>query len=257
MQKDDRVVSIRPCGGKKWRVLYYLDGERMYRYVDGEAEGRMWAKIWCEERDLPEPDESVIGPVRKGKRRLTSTASQRSIRAQIDTWKPPDGRRAISERLAFLLKWAREALPGVVIPYRDAAKAVFQLPSRPQDGNDSPHVVSIRQSITAARRRCQSWGFDVLTVRGEGLRATVDDVELSSLSVTRDTARYRGSSRALMNSFRLIDFDALEDQIADLPEEIQEEYRALATLQRETVGRHVRYLEEHADQLQLPEPAGD
>ena len=110
-----------------------------------------------------------------------------------------DAGESVSRRLARLLDWAAEEMPGRSVSYQEAAKIVLLLPRLP--GADSREVESIKSAKSRSRKiLLMERKRGLVATEGIGIRATTDDDDLVENQVEVDARRVVQASEALDRS---------------------------------------------------------
>lgn len=134
---------------------------------------------------------------------------ERKRRLQVDKFHTAE--KSICGRVAEFLHYCAELHPYSVITYEEITQAIFSLGRVPD--TRSKHVKSVRsQMSTTGRLLSEKYKHSLITLRGVGARASVDDADVLRESVTKDVERHRATGEKLKRTVELIDPQRLREQ---------------------------------------------
>jgi hypothetical protein len=180
--------------------------------------------------------------------------AQRRRKLNVTSFSPLE--KSIRGRVAEFLHWAMKKYPYQILTYEEVTQAIFGLGRAPQVG--SKHVKSVRGGISsAAKLLMEKYKTSLVTLRGVGVRAAVDDTDILRESVTKDAERHRQTAAKLMKTAGLVSPEALQRQLKELKGDpkMKEEVLELSKWFNESLSKYVKSLEKpQATTALLPPP---
>jgi len=131
--------------------------------------------------------------------------------------------KSISGRVCEFLVWAAGKRPRSVLPYDEIAAAVL---FEHQDTEEDllSMEFSVRHAVSLARTKCRKqYHCDIITVRGVGLRASIDSADVLQHSVVRATETHRRTGVRLQEAADLVDNEEMPALIKATPAELRDE----------------------------------
>lgn len=120
----------------------------------------------------------------------------------------PDKQLPTNHRIAFLLHWAREKGPGLVVPYNIILKFIMGFEHTPRTSNEE--VELLRKKMSSVRPILQGkYKCDLKTVPGVGARATTDDLDTLKNTTVNAVKRVKSAHEALKRNTSNIDASKL------------------------------------------------
>jgi hypothetical protein len=115
------------------------------------------------------------------------------------------------DKTAHFLDFCAKEGPYIPFGYNLVVQAVDGLSRTPNQSSDQVRLMA--DSMTAVRRKLMSdYGRGLDTVKGLGVRATVDDDDLANTQLRRNVGRLVGSKRSLEQTRALIDTAKMKNQ---------------------------------------------
>jgi len=183
---------------------------------------------------------------------------ERRKKLQIAKYRPEE--KSVCGRIAEFLNFCaqEDRYPHSIITYEEITQAIFSLGRLP-DGR-SKHVKSTRgQTCSAGRILMEKYKRSLITLRGVGARASVNDSDVLRESVTKDAERHRQTGEKLKKTVDLVSPERLKEQTDGLKGDpvLREEMLTLSEWLTNTVKKYVRSLEnpKTAAALLPPPPA--
>jgi hypothetical protein len=179
---------------------------------------------------------------------------ERRKKLQITKFKPEE--KSIRSRVAEFLNKCANDYPHSVITYEEITQAIFELGRVPD--SRAKHVKSVRgQMSSAGKLLMEKYGRSLITCRGVGARASVDNADVLRESVTKDAERHRQTAEKLQKTASLIDPKVLEKELKELKGDpaLKEELLTLSTWFTESMGKYLKTLKRpQNEQALLPPP---
>lgn len=163
--------------------------------------------------------------------------------------------KAICRRVAALLAWCAVKYPYQIITYEEVTQTIFDLSRLPPAA--SKHVKSVRgQMSSSGKILMENYKTSLITVKGVGVRAAVDDSDILRHSVTKEADRHRKTGEKLKKTVDLVSPDKLKAQTEGLAGDpvLREEMIQLSAWLNESVSKYVRSLEKPATAAALLPP---
>lgn len=180
--------------------------------------------------------------------------AERRKKLQLASFTPEE--KSIRGRIAEFLHWAMQKYPYQIVTYEEVTQAIFGLGRSPQAG--SKNVKSVRgQMSSAAQMLMEQYKTSLITLRGVGVRAGVDDTDILRESVTKDAERHRQTAEKLKKTAGLVSPEALEQQLKTLKGDpkLKNELVELGRWFNESLNKYVKSLEKpQAATALLPPP---
>lgn len=168
--------------------------------------------------------------------------AQRRKKLNVTSFSPLE--KSIRGRIAEFLHWAMKKYPYQILTYEEVTQAIFGLGRAPQAG--SKHVKSVRgQMSSSGKLLMEKYKTSLVTLRGVGVRAAVDDADILRESVTKDAERHRQTAAKLMKTAGLVSPEALQQQLKELKGDpkLKEELMELGKWFNESLSKYVKSLE--------------
>jgi hypothetical protein len=170
---------------------------------------------------------------------------------RITSFSPAE--KSISGRVCEFLHWASLKYPKSIITYEEITQAVFMLGKKPSTGSKA--VKSVTSAISRSRKVMKpKYKQDILTEKGVGARATVDELDVLSTSILRDTETHRRSAAKLKSTVDLINEKKLDRLIAQAPKEVRDEIMITRAWYTESLGKYIKMLEKPSSAKALLPP---
>lgn len=187
--------------------------------------------------------------------RLTKDRRRRHVKIKITSYRVPTG-TAASKMVDFFI-WAVETHPGEWITYEEITQAVNGLTRRPTPSDKSVRLTANR--ISSARENMyKHHAKDIITLRGVGARATVDEKDKAEHSLQRDAIKLMRANGKLSNTMAIIDRKLLEKEFRQakkcLPAELVQEYVDLMEYHDEIASKILKTIEKPATRKALAPP---
>jgi hypothetical protein len=166
---------------------------------------------------------------------------ERRVKLQLKTFRPEE--TSIRGRVAEFLNWCADRYPHQIITHEEVTQAIFTLGKVP-DGR-AKHVKSVKgQMSSAAKLLMEKYKKSLITMRGVGVRASVDDADILKESVTKEVERHKQTADKLQKTADLINPGALQDQLDALKgdPELKEELLTLSEWFNGTMGKYLKSL---------------
>lgn len=164
--------------------------------------------------------------------------------------------RYMSRKLAALADWAAREHPKQTLTYEECAFALFKLGQLPKPG--SMHVESVKRAVGGARKYMQAtYSRDLVTVRGVGIRGTINSADALSTTVTRAALNHRASGQRLKAAANMVSSRELRDLIADAPEDLRNDLEVARTWFDEYLTKYLKRLDSINTKALLPPPPKD
>lgn len=152
--------------------------------------------------------------------------------------------KAICRRVAAFLAWCAAKYPYQIITYEEVTQAIFDLSRIPTAG--SRHVKSVRgQMSSTGKILMDGYKNTLITMRGIGVRASVDDSDILRYSVTKEADRHRQTGKKLTETAALVSPEKLKAQTEGLKGDsvLREEMIQLSAWLTESVSKYVKTLQ--------------
>jgi len=168
--------------------------------------------------------------------------AQRKSRLKLTDFTPLE--TSIRGRTAEFLCWAREKYPYQTMTYEEITQAIFSLGRLPDVR--SKHTRSVRgQMSSAGKKLMDDFNTTLITERGVGARAAVDDTDVLRESIPKAVERHRQTAVALQRTADQVHPDNLKKQLAELPDDKEkEELLALARWFNDDLSKYVKKLKQ-------------
>lgn len=168
--------------------------------------------------------------------------SQRKSKLKLNEFEPTA--TSICGKTAEFLMWARERYPYQTLTYEEITQAIFGLGRVPDVR--SKHVKSVRgQMSSTGAKLINDHHTTLISERGVGARAAVDDADILSESIPKAVERHRQTADALQRTADQVDPAKLKKQLAGLPESPEkEELLNLAKWFNEDLVKYVKKLKQ-------------
>jgi hypothetical protein len=178
--------------------------------------------------------------------------AQRRKKLQIKSFHPKE--KSIRGRTAEFLFWAKEKYPYQIVTYEEITQAIFSLGSVPN--NKSPHVKSVRgQMSSVGKRLLELFKVSLITERGVGARASVDDRDILEQSVTKEAERTSLAAAKLKKVSDLVSPEKLSALLEELPNgQEKDDFLQLSTWFKEDLIKLVKKLEQPKQKAALLPP---
>lgn len=178
---------------------------------------------------------------------------ERRTKLQLARFTPKE--KSICKRVAEFLYWARDKYPHQIITYEEVTQAIFSLGRIPSRG--AKHVKSVRgQMSSAGKILIEKYKTSLITVRGVGVRAGVDDADILKESVTKDAERHRQTAEKLEKTAGLVSPERLKAHLDELEGDPKaaEELLELSKWFNESMSKYLRSLKRPAHTTALLPP---
>lgn len=178
--------------------------------------------------------------------------AQRRRKLQLRSFQPRE--KSIRGRTAEFLFWAKGKYPYQLITYEEITQAIFSLGSVPN--NKSPHVKSVRgQMSSVGKRLLELFKVSLITERGVGARASVDDKDVLEHSVTKEAERTSLAAAKLKKVSDLVSPERLASLLDELPVgQEKEDFLHLSTWFRDDLLKLIKKLEQPKQKAALLPP---
>lgn len=138
---------------------------------------------------------------------------ERRKKLQITKFKPEE--KSIRGRIVEFLLWCAELYPHSIVTYEEITQAIFSLGRIPDQR--SKHVKSVRgQMASASKVLLDKHEKTLITCRGVGARASVDNIDKLEQSIPKETVNFARAATKLSKVSDSIDGVALDKEIAAL-----------------------------------------
>ena len=145
--------------------------------------------------------------------RRAQILKERRKKLNLKMFKPEE--KSICGRAAEFLNWAADRYPSSIITYEEVAQAVFSL-GRIQDRR-SAAVKSVRSAMSPATKILMThYKRTLISLRGVGVRASVDDVDILQGTLTQNVERHKQTANKLQKTAALINPVQLAKQLETL-----------------------------------------
>jgi hypothetical protein len=168
--------------------------------------------------------------------------AERRTKLKLAAFNPTE--KSIRGRVAEFLFWARNNYPYHIITYEEVTQAIFKLGRVPQ--MSSQHVKSVRGGVpSAGKLLMEKFKITLITERGVGVRAAVDDTDMLRKSVPDVAERHRQTAEKLAKVAKLIAPARLQEQFKSLKGDprIREEVMELSKWLNESLLKYIKTLE--------------
>jgi hypothetical protein len=128
----------------------------------------------------------------------------KDLMAIIARYKPLESAKTRVDKTAHFLDFCAKEGPHIPVPYNLIVKGIDQLSTTPSQKSDL--VLVMKDSMGSVRRKLMlvyNRGLD--TVKGVGVRATVDDDDLANTQLRKNVKRLVGDKQAVERTRSLID----------------------------------------------------
>ncbi len=148
---------------------------------------------------------SAAAPAQEAKKMTTQrNGGSRRSRLLDFTDYEHDPKKGLADRAADALHWAAENFPKQFIAQNILLKAVMGYAKTPK--LDSSEVEALRKKMTRIRKLLRvNFGRGLVSARGLGVRATVDDEDQLKTDVVAAANRFASASKSLQNAGSLVD----------------------------------------------------
>lgn len=120
--------------------------------------------------------------------------------------------KPICRRAAAFICWVRDLYPYSFVTYEEITQAVFKLGRAPS--SSAQYVKSVRgQMSSTSKILSEKHRTSLITLRGVGVRAAVNDTDMLEQSVTKKAEAHRRTGDALSKLARMIDPRTLQKEI--------------------------------------------
>lgn len=178
----------------------------------------------------------------------------RRIKLQITSWKPKE--KAICSRVAEFLDDYAQRYPYCTVTYEEITQAIFTLGKIPD--SRAAHVKSVRGQMSAASRLLLAkHNRTLITARGVGARASVNNTDKVKESMTQAAENHRRTAEKLVKIADSIDPNELDKELKLLGGDpaVKKDLLEIATWHKELLMKYVRSLKKPAaTQALLPPP---
>lgn len=179
---------------------------------------------------------------------------ERRHKLQITKWEPKE--KAICSRVAEFLDDCAQKYPHCTITYEEVTQAIFTLGKIPDAR--AKHVKSVRgQMSSAGKLLLQKYNRTLITCRGVGARASVDNTDKVKESMTQAAENHRRTAEKLVKIADSIDPTELDKELKLLGGDpaVKKDLLEIATWHKELLMKYVRSLKKpSATQALLPPP---
>lgn len=181
-------------------------------------------------------------PKTQMEKKRAQVLSLRKSKLKLTEFSPQE--TSICGRTAEFLNWARVKYPHQTVTYEEITQAIFSLGRLPD--LRSRHVRSVRnQMYSAAKKLIDVYNTTLITEKGVGARAAVNDADILENSVPKAVERHRQTADALGRTAAQVHPEALKKQLASLPDDkAKTDLLALAKWFNEDLIKYVRKLKQ-------------
>jgi hypothetical protein len=186
----------------------------------------------------------------------------RKVKPKLNRWKRPEGRMANAHRIAHFLDWAADTYPGYIFLYEEIAYCVSELSAMPRN-NKVKTVQSIRGAMSAAANTLRkNYSRALVSERGVGVRATINELEKVQHDVAVRAQRYTAAGNKLTESIDVVVGARLDKDVKELvallgdDPEVEEMSLLAEWYHRVAASVSRKALDKAQEKLQLPEKAG-
>jgi hypothetical protein len=178
---------------------------------------------------------------------------ERRQKLKITSFQPKE--KSIRGRIVEFLLHCAEKHPHSIITYEEITQAIFSL-GRIPDAR-SKHVKSVRGQMSAASKvLLEKYDKTLISCRGVGARASVDNVDKLEQSVPKETANYKRAADKLAKVANSIDSLALDKEIAGVLDQThREELEIMSEWYAELHQKIIKGLKKPATERALLPPA--
>lgn len=179
---------------------------------------------------------------------------ERRIKLRVTGHVP--GESSIRGRIAEFLNKCATNYPHSIILYEEITQAIFTLGRVPDQR--SANVKSVRgQMSSAAKLLMTKYERSLVTCRGVGARASVDNSDVLRESLTKDAERHRQTGEKLKRTAELIDPVILEKELKGLKGDptLKQEMIELSAWLKESMSKYIKTLgKPQSERALLPPP---
>ena len=170
---------------------------------------------------------------------------ERRLKLKITGWTPEES--SIVGRTAEFLDYCAQKYPHSLITYEEITQAIYGLGRLPM--SQSQNVKSVRgQMSSAGKRLMRDYNRTLVTERGVGARASVDNADKLRESVTKAAERHKRSADHLQSVCSMVDPKSLEKEIKELKGDpvLKEEMLELSRWLTDSMGKYLKSLDRPA-----------